>query len=211
MINKSEINYSLYLCTDRKLMTSKTVEECVEKAIKGGCGIVQLREKELSSREFCNTAKKVLEITRHYNIPLIINDRVDIALAVGADGVHLGQSDLECAVARKLMGENAIIGVSCQNVALAQKAQKDTADYIGVGAVFNTSTKNNTIPVSLDTLKQIRESVNIPMVVIGGVNAGNIDTFKGMGIDGAAVVSAIAAQPDITKAAQNLLNHIKNW
>lgn len=211
MINKSEINYSLYLCTDRKLMTSETVEECVEKAIKGGCGIVQLREKELSSREFYNTARKVLEITRHYNIPLIINDRVDIALAVGADGVHLGQSDLECVVARKLMGENAIIGVSCQNVLLAQKAQKDTADYIGVGAVFNTSTKNNTIPVSLDTLKQIRESVNIPMVVIGGVNAGNIDTFKGMGIDGAAVVSAIAAQPDITKAAQNLLNHIKNW
>lgn len=211
MFDKSKVDYSLYLCTDRNLMTSKTVEECVEQAIKGGCGIIQLREKNCSSREFYQTAKKVLEITNHYNVPLIINDRVDIALAVRADGVHLGQSDLECSVARKILGENTIIGISCQNVKLAKQAQADGADYIGVGAVFNTSTKNNTIPVSLDTLKEIRAITKIPMVVIGGVNANNIDTFKGMSIDGAAVVSAVVAQQDITKSAENLLSHIKNW
>lgn len=203
---KQKINYHLYLCTDQKLMTTKTLEEAVEQAILGGCGVVQLREKEASAREFYETAVRIKQVTDQYHVPLIINDRVDIAMAVDAAGVHVGQSDLSASVVRKLIGEDKIIGVSTANVVEAIKAEKEGADYIGVGAMFATSTKNNTRSVSMDTLKEIRKNVKIPMVVIGGINQKNAPSFTGIGINGFAVVSAVIAQPDIQKAAREFVN-----
>ena len=203
---KQKINYHLYLCTDQKLMTTKTLEEAVEQAILGGCGVVQLREKEASGREFYETAVRIKQVTDQYHVPLIINDRVDIAMAVDAAGVHVGQSDLSVSVVRKLIGEDKIIGVSTANVVEAIKAEKEGADYIGVGAMFATSTKNNTRSVSMDTLKEIRKNIKIPMVVIGGINQKNAPSFTGIGINGFAVVSAVIAQPDIQKAAREFVN-----
>ena len=158
-MDKSKIDYTLYLCTDRGLMSCETIEESVEEGIKGGCSVVQLREKDCSSREFYELAKRVKKITQRHNVPLIINDRVDIALLAGADGVHLGQSDLPCDEVRKLAGENFIIGVSAATVEEAKKAENDGADYLGVGAMFPTATKTNTRPVTKDTLKEIRKAI----------------------------------------------------
>lgn len=208
---KNKVDYSLYLCTDRKLMSSKTIEESVELALMGGCTIVQLREKACSSKEFYELALRVKEITKKYNVPLIINDRVDIALAADADGVHLGQSDLPAEKARKILGNDKIIGVSASTLALAKAAQADGADYIGVGAVFNTSTKLNTNKVTLPQLKEICSAADIPVVAIGGINKQNLHLLKGSGISGAAAVSAIVSQKDVTAAAKELLNIIKNY
>lgn len=208
---KNKVDYSLYLCTDRKLMSSKTIEESVELALMGGCTIVQLREKDCSSKEFYELALRVKEITKKYNVPLIINDRVDIALAADADGVHLGQSDLPAEKARKILGNDKIIGVSASTLALAKAAQADGADYIGVGAVFNTSTKLNTNKVTLTQLKEICSAADIPVVAIGGINKQNLHLLKGSGISGAAAVSAIVSQKDVTAAAKELLNIIKNY
>lgn len=203
-INKKNVDYTLYFCTDRDLMSCDTIEESVERAVAGGAGVVQLREKDCTSREFYELAKRVLKITRANNVPLIINDRVDICLAAGADGVHLGQKDLPCREARRILGENAIIGVSAALPEEAAQAQADGADYLGVGAVFTTSTKSDTRPVTPEIIRQIRAAVTIPFVVIGGVNKENILTLKGLGINGAAVVSAVAAQKDITAAAREM-------
>lgn len=203
-INKNNVDYTLYFCTDRGLMSCDTIEESVERAVAGGAGVVQLREKDCTSREFYELAKRVLKITRANNVPLIINDRVDICLAAGADGVHLGQKDLPCREARRILGENAIIGVSAALPEEAAQAQADGADYLGVGAVFTTSTKSDTRPVTPEIIRQIRAAVTIPFVVIGGVNKENILTLKGLGINGAAVVSAVAAQKDITAAAREM-------
>lgn len=202
---KPRVDYSLYLCTDRGLMTSDTIEEGVELAIKGGATIVQLREKQCLGREFLALARSVKEVTDAYEIPLIINDRVDIALAVDADGVHLGQNDIPAAAAREILGEHKIIGVSANNEDLALRAQKDGADYIGVGDVFGTSTKENTRHVSMERLKSIRKTVKIPMVAIGGIHAGNIEQLRGTGIDGIAVVSAVLGARNITAAAEELV------
>lgn len=196
------IDYTLYLCTDSKLMSCKTVEESVERGILGGCSVVQLREKNASSLELYNLAGRVKQITDKNNLPLIINDRLDICLAVNAAGVHLGQSDLPCREARKILGADRIIGVSAATPEEAAKAQADGADYLGVGAVFQTSTKTNTRPVTADTIRGIRAAVTIPFVVIGGVNSENITQLYGLGIDGAAVISAVISQPDITEAAK---------
>ena len=203
-INKKNVDYTLYFCTDRGLMSCDTIEESVERAVAGGAGVVQLREKDCTSREFYELAKRMLKITRANNVPLIINDRVDICLAAGADGVHLGQKDLPCREARRILGENAIIGVSAALPEEAAQAQADGADYLGVGAVFTTSTKSDTRPVTPEIIRQIRAAVTIPFVVIGGVNKENILTLKGLGINGAAVVSAVAAQKDITAAAREM-------
>lgn len=208
---KPRVDYSLYLCTDRDLMTTETIEEAVELAIKGGATIVQLREKNSSGREFFEIASSVKEVTDAYEVPLIINDRVDIALAVDADGVHLGQKDIPAAVAREILGPNKIIGVSAYNAELALQARKDGADYIGVGDVFGTSTKADTHHVTLEELVKIRETVKIPMVAIGGVNHGNVERLKGTGIDGVAVISAVLGAKNITEAAEEmtvLLNQI---
>lgn len=206
---KLKPDYSLYLCTDSTLMSCKTVEESVEKAVIGGCTVVQLREKNCSSREFYELALRVKKITDSYKIPLIINDRLDICLAADADGVHLGQQDLPCAEARKILGKDKIIGVSAALPEEAAAAEAAGADYLGVGAVFPTSTKTNTRPVTAETIRAIRAAVSIPFVVIGGVNQSNISSLCGLGINGAAVISAVISQPDITEAARQMKAAVK--
>lgn len=201
---KNKIDYTLYLCTDRDLMSSATIEENVELAIKGGCTVIQLREKNCSSKEFYDLAVSVKKITDKYNVPLIINDRVDIAMAVDAAGVHIGQSDLPADVVRRIIGDDKIIGVSTAKLAEALKAVKDGADYLGVGAMYSTDTKTDARPVTMEELKKIRTNVDIPIVVIGGINMNTLGNFKNIGIDGLAVVSAIVAQPDVEKAAKDM-------
>ena len=203
-MDKSKIDYSLYLCTDRSLMTAPTLEQAVNDAIKGGCTVVQLREKHATSREFYQLALSLKRITGYYGIPLIINDRLDIAAAVNAEGVHLGQKDLPADIARAVLGEEKIIGVSANNLQAAINAELDGADYIGVGAVFQTSTKTDTKPVTIDKLKEIRSAVKIPMVAIGGIKRSNISQLNGTGINGVAVVSAVIGTKNITAAAREL-------
>ena len=197
-------DYTLYLVTDRQLMSCDSLTEAVEQAILGGCTMIQLREKELPSLEFYNQAVAVKQVTEKYHIPLIINDRIDIAMAVQATGVHIGQHDLPAAAVRKVIGENMLLGVSASSIAEAIQAQQDGADYLGVGAMFPTGTKTDADSVSMEELQKIRAAVSLPIVVIGGINKGNAGRFKPMGIDGLAVVSAIIAQSDIKAAAAEL-------
>ena len=208
---KNKIDYSLYLVTNRDLMYAKSVEECVEQAVRGGTTVVQIREKTASSREFYEIAKRTRKITKKYGVPLIINDRADIALAVNADGLHIGQKDLPYKEARRIMGKNKIIGVSASNLAeaLAAAAEKDV-DYLGVGAMFTTDTKKDADSTSMDELRRIREEVKLPLVAIGGINKTNIPLFAGTGIDGIAVVSAIVSQKDASEAARELVALIQN-
>ena len=193
---KHGIDYSLYLCTDRRLMTSPTIEASAESALRGGTTVIQLREKDCSSREFYELGLRVKKITERYNAPLIINDRVDIALAVGAAGVHVGQGDLPCKVVREIVGPDMIVGVSAATLDEAVRAEQDGADYLGVGAMYATATKTDTRPVSMEELLKIRAAVKIPIVVIGGINKQTLGNFKGTGVNGLAVVSAIVAQPE---------------
>lgn len=202
---KPDIDYTLYLCTDRQLMTAETLEESVELAIKGGVSVVQLREKDCTSREFYKLAKAVKTITDAYEIPLIINDRVDIALAIGADGVHLGQKDIPVRVARDLLGADKIVGATANTVELAEEAFRAGADYLGVGDVFGTTTKPDTRHITLEELSAIRQAVKIPVVAIGGINQENISLLRETGVDGAAVISAVVGQKDITAAAERLI------
>ena len=197
-------DYTLYLVTDRQLMSCDSLTEAVEQAILGGCTMIQLREKELPSLEFYNQAVAVKQVTERYHIPLIINDRIDIAMAVQATGVHIGQHDLPAVAVRKVIGENMLLGVSASSIAEAIQAQQDGADYLGVGAMFPTGTKTDADSVSMEELQKIRAAVSLPIVVIGGINKGNAGRFKPMGIDGLAVVSAIIAQSDIKAAAAEL-------
>lgn len=197
-------DYTLYLVTDRQLMSCDSLTEVVEQAILGGCTMIQLREKELPSLEFYNQAVAVKQVTERYHIPLIINDRIDIAMAVQATGVHIGQHDLPAAAVRKVIGENMLLGVSASSIAEAIQAQQDGADYLGVGAMFPTGTKTDADSVSMEELQKIRTAVSLPIVVIGSINKGNAGRFKPMGIDGLAVVSAIIAQSDIKVAAAEL-------
>ena len=197
-------DYTLYLVTDRQLMSCDSLTEAVEQAILGGCTMIQLREKELPSLEFYNQAVAVKQVTERYHIPLIINDRIDIAMAVQATGVHIGQHDLPAAAVRKVIGENMLLGVSASSIAEAIQAQQDGADYLGVGAMFPTGTKTDADSVSMEELQKIRAAVSLPIVVIGGINKENAGRFKPMGIDGLADVSAIIAQSDIKAAAAEL-------
>ncbi len=210
-MDKSKTDYTLYLCTDRGLMSCDTVEQSVEEGIKGGCSVIQLREKDCSSREFYELAVRVKKITDSYDVPLIINDRLDIAQAVDCAGVHLGQSDMPCTEARKILGADKIIGISAATLDEAVKAQADGADYIGVGAMYQTNTKTDARAVTKEQLAEIRKAVDIPIVVIGGINLRTLPDFKGMNIDGAAVVSAVVAQPDIEKAAKEMRNAIEKF
>lgn len=205
----SAVDYTLYLCTDRELMTTETVEECVELAIQGGCTVVQLREKHCSSLEFYQLACRVKQITDQYCVPLIINDRVDIALAADASGVHVGQSDLPAAIVRQLIGNHKLLGVSASNLQEALAAAEAGADYLGVGAMYATATKKDASVVTADELRKIRAAIDLPLVIIGGINQETIPYWNGYGIDGIAVVSAIVAQKDITAAAKKLLQLFK--
>ena len=202
-------DYSLYLVTDRMLMSTKTLGEAVEQAVIGGCTMVQLREKEISSLDFYVLASEMKKITDRYGIPLIINDRIDIAMAVGAAGVHIGQKDIPADIARKVIGKDMLLGVSAASVAEAENAAKAGADYLGVGAMFPTGTKPDAGFVSMEELGRIRRAVDIPIVVIGGINKENAMLFQPMGIDGLAVVSAVIAQPDIKKSAADLKSQFR--
>ena len=201
---KNNIDLSLYLVTDRKCLKNKDLNSAIEDAILGGVTLVQLREKSSDSLELFNIAKEVKKITDKHNIPLIIDDRIDIAMAVDATGVHLGQEDIPCNVARKILGSDKIIGVSAHNIKEALKAQSDGADYLGCGSVFNTSTKNNVTSLKIQELREIKEKVNIPVVAIGGINEKNVLELRGTGIDGIAIVSAILGKDNIKKAAEEL-------
>lgn len=201
----NNIDLSLYLVTDNSDDEEKFLKT-IEEAINGGVTVVQIREKTADTLDFYNLALKVKEITTKYNVPLIINDRVDVALAVDADGVHVGQSDMPCDVARKLIGENKILGVSAATIDEAKKAEKDGADYIGTGAVFPTSTKDDAPSITKKDLKNIVDSINIPVVAIGGINIENANELKNTGISGLSVVSAIMSADNPKKASEKLLN-----
>lgn len=204
MNNKPEVDYTLYLVTDRSLLCNINLEQAVDQAIIGGVTLVQLREKDVSTREFFYTAREIKKVTDKHGIPLIINDRLDIALAVDAAGLHVGQSDMPAMVARKLLGKDKILGVSAATLQEALKAEEDGADYIGAGAVFVTDTKKDARHVDLEQLREIREKVHIPVVAIGGINEANVRKLDSAGIDGIAVVSAILGKEDIKKSSENL-------
>lgn len=198
-----KIDYSLYLVIGRENVEEGKLYSAIEDAIKGGCSIIQLREKNACSREFFETAVQVKTITDKYDVPLIINDRVDIAMAVDASGVHVGQSDLSAKEVRKLIGEDKILGVSASNLSEARAAVSESADYLGIGAMFPTDTKTDANVTSIEELKDIRKEISIPLVVIGGINEKTIPLFDAS-IDGIAVVSAILSKPDIKKAAMGI-------
>lgn len=202
---RTEIDYSLYLVTDRSLSRGRSTVEIVSAAIRGGVTCVQLREKHCSTREFICEARSLQPLLRHHRIPLIINDRLDVALAIGADGVHLGQNDMSLVDARRLVGENMVIGISAENLDDAIIAEQQGADYIGISPVFITDTKMDiAAPLGLDGIRLIRRAVKIPLVGIGGINAGNICDIVRAGADGAAVVSAIVAAACPEQAAAEL-------
>ena len=208
-------DYQLYLVTDRHCLQQQTLEQAVEQAILGGVTLVQLREKAIASKEFYERALRIKAICHHYNVPLLINDRVDIALAVEADGVHIGQSDLPCGVVRQLLGKDKIIGVSARTAQQAIQAQADGADYLGVGAMFATSTKQDAQTVTIASLTQIRQAVTLPIVAIGGINHTTLPALQqalqaaDTSIDGVAVVSAILGQKDVKLASEQLKEIIK--
>jgi thiamine-phosphate pyrophosphorylase len=197
-------DYSLYLVTDRSYIGAKNLADCVREAIQGGVSLVQLREKTASSREFYKLALELKKVAADLAVPLIINDRLDIALAVDADGLHLGQDDLPIRIARQFFGPDKTIGISVSNVQEAIRAQAESADYLGVGAMYATGTKLDADLVTLEELKKIKKAVSIPVVAIGGIKKENAAGIMGAGIDGIAVVSAILGDEDVRSAAQNL-------
>ncbi len=199
----------LYLVTDSTGQTEEVFLGKVEAALKSGVTILQLREKDKSTREYMNLASKVHEITKAYGVPLIIDDRLDVAMAVGTEGVHLGQSDMPIGVARKIVGDSMIIGATTKTVPQALEAYEQGADYLGVGAIYPTTTKVKTVLTSVDTLRDICAAVSIPVNAIGGLNKDNIDILKGVPIAGICVVSAIMKAEDSGKAAKELLEKFK--
>lgn len=200
---------TLYLVTDRRWLGRRSLEEDVEEALMGGATLVQIREKEISSRAYLELAGKVKAVTDRYGVPLIVNDRIDIALAVDAGGVHVGPDDLPVSVARRLLGPDKIVGASASSLEEALVFQAQGADYLGVGAVFPTATKKITEKVDLETLARIKAAVRIPVTAIGGIDAGNAPAVMKTGVDGVAVVSAILNRPDIREATRDLLSKLK--
>ena len=201
----NDIDLSLYLVTDKSDDVEKFLRT-IEEGIKGGVSVVQIREKTADTLDFYNLALKVKEITAKYDVPLIINDRVDVALAVDADGVHVGQTDMPCDVTRALVGPDKIVGVSAATIEEAKKAERDGANYIGSGAVFPTSTKDDAPKITKKDLKEIVDSINIPVVAIGGINLNNAHELNGTGIAGLSVVSAIMSSDNPKKSSEELLN-----
>ena len=194
----------LYAVTDRAWLNGETLCSQVEKAIKGGATFIQLREKNLDQKHFLEEALEIQKLCKKYNVPFVINDNVEIAKKIDADGVHVGQSDMEAGNVRKILGDDKIIGVSAQTVEQALLAQKHGADYLGVGAVFKTGSKDDADDVSHDELQKICEAVDIPVIAIGGISKENVSELAGTGICGIAVISAIFAEKDIKKATEKL-------
>ena len=203
------IDTTLYFITDSTDFTEEEFLRRVEEALKGGATIIQLREKEKTTREYVELAEKVHNITKRYNVPLIIDDRIDVALAVDAEGVHVGSSDMPVATARKLMGNDKIVGATAKTVPWAKEAYEQGADYLGVGAIYPTTTKVKTVLTSADTLRDICNAVPIPVNAIGGLNKDNIDILKGIPIAGICVVSAIMKADDPKSATEKLKEKAK--
>lgn len=203
-MNCSREMMRLYAVTDRSWLNGQTLYEQVEQALKGGVTLVQLREKGLGAEQFLQEARQIQQLCHRFGVPLIINDSIEVALAVDADGVHLGQDDANAAQARQLLGKDKIIGISAHNVQEALQAVQDGADYLGSGAVFGSGTKTNVSTLPMQTLREICSAVPIPVVAIGGITEQNLQHLSGSGISGAAVVSAIFAQENIEEAAIRL-------
>ena len=201
----------LYVVTDRGFLKGETLYEQVEKALKGGATFVQLREKDRDAESILAEARQLKVLCAKYHVPFIINDSVKIAMEADADGIHLGQEDMGVLEARKILGEDKIIGVTAKTIEQAVRAQEQGADYLGVGAVFASPTKTNAIRISKEQLREICKQVSIPVVAIGGITADNMMELKGSGIDGVAVVSAIFASDDIEKAARDLKEKVELW
>lgn len=199
-----KLDTTMYFITDSTNYSEEEFLRRVEEACKGGVTLVQLREKDRATREYLSLAERVHEITRKYDIPLIIDDRVDIALAVNAEGVHVGQSDMPVRIARQLMGKDKIVGATAKTVPQAIEAFEQGADYLGVGAIYPTTTKVKTVLTSVDTLKEIVKAVPVKVNAIGGLNKDNIHVLKGSGIDGICVVSAIMKADNPKTAAEEL-------
>jgi thiamine-phosphate pyrophosphorylase len=196
---------TLYLVTDRRLSGGRSLEHVVQAAIAGGVTTVQLREKDITTREFVALARTLREITREAGVTFIVNDRVDVALAAEADGVHVGQDDMPAALARRLIGPDRILGVTAASEAEARRAQAEGADYVGCNAVFATPTKTDTgPPLGLEGLRRLVQAVTVPVVAIGGINVGNAAEVMACGVAGIAVVSALMTAPDVTAAARQL-------
>ena len=202
-------NLLLYAVTDRHWLDGRTLKEVVLESLEGGVTMLQLREKHLDEAHFLEEAKELQTLCRSWHVPFLINDNVEIALAMNADGIHVGQSDMAAGDVRKKLGDDKIIGVSAQTVEQALLAEKAGADYLGVGAVFPTSSKDDANEVTYETLKAICSAVSIPVVAIGGITQENVHQLAGSGICGAAVISAIYAKPDIKKAAAELKTAVK--
>lgn len=203
---KAQPDYSIYLVTDDGCLQGRALLDCVREALEGGVTLVQYRAKTASSAEMYNEALQLKALCDSFKVPLIINDRLDIAMAVGAAGVHLGQDDLPCAAARRILGEDYIIGVSAHNPAEAAEALQSGADYLGCGAVFGTATKADVKKLGTDGLAAICREKGLPVVGIGGVTADNYREVRAAGADGAAIVSGILAQPDIRATVRAIAN-----
>ncbi len=195
----------LYAVTDSSWLNGRSLAQDVEDVLKAGATFIQLREKNADYEHILKLAKEIKALTDKYDVPFVIDDNIDVAVAVDADGVHVGQSDTEAKKAREILGENKIVGVSAGNLKEALEAEKNGADYIGIGAMFHTDTKKDHTNITFEEAKKITEAVNIPVVAIGGINKNNILELKGTGVDGVAVISAIFAQDDRYKAAKELL------
>ena len=205
-----KIDWKLYFIADFESAKGKDLVWIVEEAVKGGATVVQLRAKSISTREFLDISMKIHSFLKKKRVPLIINDRIDIALALDADGVHLGQKDMPLQIARKILGKEKIIGISVNNIEEAMEAENNGADYLGVGPVFPTTTKPDIrAPLGIEGLRKIREKIKIPIIAIGGINKSNVHEVYSTGVDGIAVVSAIILSPDPCQAAEKLIEEIK--
>ncbi len=208
------IDYSLYLCTNSEINSNYPLEYCVEQAVIGGVTMVQIREKGKDYNEFFKIASRIKKVTDKYNIPLIINDNIEIAINIEADGLHIGQNDISCLEARKLLGYKKIIGVTVTNLSEAKMAIDDGASYLGVGAIYESTTKKDAIVVGVDELKKIVDYSSIPVVVIGGINKNTIPMLKNIKIDGYAMIRPILAEDNIvesTKQLKKIIKHNKNY
>ena len=200
----------VYAITDRHWTGTQTLEQQVEEVLKNGATFLQIREKNMTHDELVKEAVRIKEIAARYNIPVVIDDDIYAVMEAGVDGVHIGQNDMDYVEARKLLGDNKIIGMTAPSVALAKKAEELGADYIGAGAVFSTNTKKDTKPLELSTLKEICNSVSIPVVAIGGIDHSNVRELKGTDIDGVAVISALFGASNPGKATKELVSIIKD-